>query len=274
MTGKQHEEGVQLIRNAFSRARETGAPEWRTMTAAVLKNRILDLTSRAFDEADWGASSFRVFLEQFDDVVAVDASTRPPRVTIREDATALAPSSERDGLPDIGPQKRVRADLWNAVLDYSGRWAYLWDDGRVTKAVPDRLPAGGKVLPSLTKAEFKGWRSDFLDRIGGEHAGAQPFLRNWLEREEPLATLPPEFRIPWVVELKGRVLKRLQDWFRDNNVIPPLDLVVGEDETLQASQGKGAEDLRQYVLAAVREMTAAELGALQLPASVAFRVKR
>ncbi len=48
------------------------------MTLAVLKNRVLDHTDRSFDEARWGAGSFREFVGMFPEVVSVDSSTRPP----------------------------------------------------------------------------------------------------------------------------------------------------------------------------------------------------
>ena len=43
-----------LLVAAFESARATGKRDWNTMTAAVLKNRVLHLTSRSFDEAALG----------------------------------------------------------------------------------------------------------------------------------------------------------------------------------------------------------------------------
>lgn len=273
MTGKRHEEGAELIREAFARARESGAPEWQTMTAAVLKNRLLDLTDRSFAEAQWDASTFRTFLEQFGDVVSVDWSRRPPSVTLLEATDFRAPIVDAHrARADIGPRRRIRSDLWAAILDYSGTHSYVWQGGEAVPHAPDQVPAGADVLPSLTQAEFREWRSKFVERLGTDHAAAVPFLRTWLEREQPLGMLPSEFRIPWVIELKSRVLNRLEDWFRMRGIAAPSDLIVGEDESPE--RGEDLDDLRGCILEAVRTMTVAELKAVHLPASVLLRIKR
>jgi hypothetical protein len=46
-----------LTRQAFEQARLSGRQEWQMMTTAVLKNRMLQLTSREFTEAAYGANS-------------------------------------------------------------------------------------------------------------------------------------------------------------------------------------------------------------------------
>lgn len=275
MTGEKHEEGVSLIRQAYDAARASGLSEWQTMTIAVLKNRLLDQTNREFKESDWGADTFKEFVEQFGDVLSIDATSRPPRATLRtySDSSPAGAVGE-GGTRDIGPRKRIRGDLWNAILDYTGRRAYLWENGNLLVVEPDQVVAGAKKLPSLTKAEFKAWRSEFADRVSAESQGAEPFLRSWLEREQPLGALPPEFRIPWVVELKRRVLERLENWFRTNAIPCPPDLVVGDEEPPAQGHPEADEALRGYVQAVVREMTDAELEALQLPVSATFRVRR
>lgn len=276
MTGdEKHQQGADLIRQAFVRARQSGSPDWQTMTIAVLKNRLLDLTNREFKESEWGATTFKEFVEKFGDIVTLDEISRPPRVTLCGDAAVPLPGGEPAGTArDIGPRKRIRNDLWIAVLDYGGGDSYVWENGHATSVDPGQVSSGQKVLPSLTKADFKAWRAEFVDRISAESSGAEPFLRSWLEREQPLGMLPPEYRIPWVVELKRRVLGRLEDWFRSNDLPIPPDLVVGDEEPQQESRGEGTSALRDYVLAAIREMTDDELEALQLPATAALRIKR
>lgn len=274
MTGEKHEQGADLIRKAFAVARQSGSPEWRTMTIAVLKNRLLDLTNREFKEADWGATTFKEFVEQFGGVVTIDEADRPPRVTLRDEAALPVSGGKPAGARDIGPRRRIRNDLWTAVLDYSGPWVYVWENGYATAVASEKVAPGATVLPSLTKAEFKAWRTEFVERISAESSGADPFLRGWLEREQPLGVLPAEYRVPWVIELKRRVLGRLEDWFRANDIPVPADLVVGDEEPAEEDRDEGAEALREYALAAIRGMTAAELEALQLPATAALRAKR
>lgn len=112
MTG-EHERGVELIESAFAAARNTGSPGWRSMTSAVLKNRILDLTNREFDEADWGADSFRAFLGQFNDILRVDPSKRPMQVTLLEERSASIEGSTLSPVLDLGRERQIRRDLWN-----------------------------------------------------------------------------------------------------------------------------------------------------------------
>lgn len=96
-----YERGAELIRAAFERARESGSEGWRTMTPAVLKNRILDATDRTFDESKWGASSFAEFLRQFDDVVVPASDSRPPQVMLMQAQPAAAPQDAGDQALDI-----------------------------------------------------------------------------------------------------------------------------------------------------------------------------
>ncbi len=49
-----HAAGARLIFAAFAQARDSGREDWRRMTLAVLKNRILGLTDCDFSGAlDW-----------------------------------------------------------------------------------------------------------------------------------------------------------------------------------------------------------------------------
>jgi hypothetical protein len=275
---RQHERGAELIRAAFDRARESGAPEWRTMTTAVLKNRILDLTDRGFAESDWGAPSFGGFLKLFPDVVTLDLAGRPPRATlVSEEAPAAAPTEAEPGQREIGPRRRIRGDLWSAVLDYSSPGEYWWDGSRAVRVKPGSSLEGAEArrLPTATQEEFKAWRAEFVKRKSEESPGAGAFLHSWLDREEPLTALPGTFRIPWVVELKRRVLDRLEDWFTVNEIAPPPDLLIDESAPPPGSSGSGdPSSLRDYVLAVVGQMTREELEALNLPVSALLRVKR
>lgn len=49
----------ELVLRAFAWARASGRENWRVMTVALLKNRLLDLTEKKFDESRWGAGSTR-----------------------------------------------------------------------------------------------------------------------------------------------------------------------------------------------------------------------
>ena len=97
------------------------------MTTAVLKNRLLDLTGRAFDEAAYGATSFMDFVLRNKETLAVDHSTVPPLVELRNAASSRQPSDEA---VDVKAPHRIRPDLWKAALDYSSGTRYVWDVAR------------------------------------------------------------------------------------------------------------------------------------------------
>ena len=269
MTG-EHQRGVELIESAFAAARNTGSPDWRSMTSAVLKNRILDLTDREFDEADWGADSFRAFLGQFDDILRVDPSKRPAQVTLLEERSSSTVGSAPSPVLDLGRERQIRRDLWNAVMDFSSGCAYGWDCDR---AVPIGLDDTSDMLllPTLSKEEFKGWREDFVKRQVADGTDAET-LDLWLKQEGAMKDLPGGLRIKWVVELKRRVLERLQGWFSEKNSQPPSDLIVDEEE--RGSDDASTEALRELVLATVRAMNADELQALCLPPAAVLRSRR
>lgn len=269
MTG-EHERGVELIKNAFAAAREAGSPEWRSMTSAVLKNRILDLTNREFDEADWGVGSFRAFLEQFVDVLSIDSSKRPARVTLLEEGSAGTAQGASSPL-DLGRDRQIRRDLWNAVMDFSreGR-EYRWDG---EKAIHVEIGEASHMalLPTLSPEEFEAWREDFAKRQSASGVDAET-LDRWLREKGAMKDLPGGPRIKWVIELKRRVLERLQGWFSEEGLQPPSDLIV--DERGYGSGNTSTEALREFVLATVREMSSDELEALRLPAVAMLRSRR
>lgn len=261
-----HEQGAELIRAAFERARESGAPQWQTMTPAVLKNRLLDATDRTFDESDWNASSFAEFLKQFDDVLAPVPDSRPPQIRLVQGESF---SAQRE-IRDIGSKRRIRPDLWDAVLDHSSDLRYFWDGKRAVQVAPDEDPVGVE-LPTLDKSEFSEWRHEFVRRESLNHPRARARLVSWLEKDQPLVALPRPLRTSWVVELKMRVFGRLEDWFQAEGIAPPDDLVYDDD--LAGSPDRDADALRERVLAAVRAMSREELETLQLPATVLMRIK-
>jgi len=267
-----HKSGKRLIERAFEAARDAGSPEWRTMTTAVLKNRLLDLTERSFKEADWGASSFRGFLAQFDDLVDVDASQRPPLVSLREETAEAVPAAKKSAWPsgDLGPRRRIRNDLWTAIVDFSSGTRYYWHKGEAAAFSSGSSKPPGELLPTLSKEEFEGWRSEFVERRKAEGPAGEA-LGAWLRYERGIVELPHDFRIAWVVELKQRVLMRLLEWFEVRELTPPEDLIV--DEATSRPTGMETEALRELVIASVRDMTREELEALQLPASAVLRLK-
>lgn len=272
-----HQEGANLIRRAFEAARDSEVADWRSMTSAVLKNRILDITDREFDEGRWGAEDFRGFVGQFEEIVEVDPSKRPPRVIYLPetiDAEVQSPDAgEGTAITRVasGRSKRIRQDLWRAIVDYSSGQIYVWDD---EMAVPKGGDADTRpVLPTLDQAEVRRWRGDFLEGTTlPEDADLGPYLAAWAKSEGGTPGLPGPLRQQWIESFKNRVAQRLLDWFSENSIVPPSDLV--EDARAKRGAPTNVEALRSYVMDCVRMMNRAELEDLRLPPSAALRAAR
>lgn len=272
-----HQEGAELIRRAFEAAQGSEVADWRSMTSAVLKNRILDLTGREFDESRWGAENFRGFVDQYGEILEVDTTKRPPRVIYLPETTdSEAQSSDAGKGPPItrvasGRSKRIRRDLWRAIVDYSSSQIYVWEN---EMAVPRGDDADARpVLPTLDQTELRGWREDFVGATTlPEDADLGPYLTAWAKSESGTPGLPGPLRQQWIENFKNRVAQRLLDWFSENSIVPPLDLV--EDARPRRKMSTNVEALRSYVMDCVRAMNQAELEDLRLPPSAALRAAR
>lgn len=242
------------------------------MKTAVLKNRLLDLTNRQFKESDWGADSFRGFVERFDDVVAIVPGEHPlaVRLLARDCSGPLVAEGETAAqAPDPGPRFRIRRDLWEAILDHSSGTRYVWDGQRAVPVSDGGLAEEANLLPTLSEEEYQSWRSEFVRARSSENSSAASFLYVWLEKEQPLGMLPSPLRVAWIIELKQRVIERLQAWFKERGIDPPSDLLT--DEAPTQDEKVDVEALRELVLATVRGMSRAELESLRLPARVLMR---
>ena len=112
------EEARQLVVRAFAMAKASGREDWRQMTGAVLKNRLLDITDRAFDESDWGAASMRGLVEQLDDTVRFDKSLRPGQVVLLDqiDVGEQVDTATKERARNSGDWS-IRRDLRESVID-------------------------------------------------------------------------------------------------------------------------------------------------------------
>lgn len=208
-----------LVERAFEMARDRKPQHWRTMTVAVLKNRMLQLTGRNFDETHYGARNMHELAGLLPELLAVDDSTLPPTVTLRE-----GPPSDLPLLTIL--RGKIRSDLWNAVMDYASGRTWVWVDGRAV-ADPPELPDRTSVLPTLTAEEMQHWRDDFVTaHRDGLDAKDATRLDAWVAGTGRTQQLPVSLRRPWNERLKEGVLDRLHAWFEYRAEIPPQDIVT------------------------------------------------
>lgn len=254
----------ELVRQAFAQAQASGRKDWNVMSIAVLKNRLLQISSREFDEQAYGASSMVQLVKSIPETISLDETFRPPHVTLLE-------AMPHEVAPDALKAMRVRPDLWDAIFDFSSPGIYVWDGMQaVLQPSSDELAADGDLrLPTLTREELDAWRATFVS----EHPELD--LDAWRERSFSTYYLPAELRGQWNRFMKTGAIDRLRRWFHQHEIVPPLDLAGSLERPSPGSPDRSeVEELRRYVLRCVAVMRPAELRALQIPASVAARVSR
>ena len=266
------EDARQLIRRAFEQARASGKPDWHRMTSAVLKNRLLSLTDNSFNEEEYGASTFMMFISKCSDLVDVDKSRFPPIVELRDsELEDLAPSH----VDSTSSRPRIRSDLWQASLDYSSGTQYVWDlTDRMAR--PIRFGESSPTIPSVTQAVLQEWRQDFIDdqrktdSISPEQESQVDF---WITQHLPTSYLPSPLIPQWNGFLRDKVYEHLLSWFNDSEIDPPSDLISkGSERT--TSRPSDTEALRRLILRVVGQMTERELAQLNLPPKAILRATR
>ena len=266
------EDARHLIRQAFDQARASGKPDWRRMTTAVLKNRLLGLTDNSFDEAEYGADTFTRFVLGHDDLVSLDRSKHPPIVELRQVAPEESTSDSSEA-PHSRP--RIRSDLWQAVVDYSSGTNYVWDSvyGQAKPSLPGE---GRQSLPPITQTVHQQWRQEFLDalRTSTDIASEQHSqVDTWVQHQLPTSRLPPHWIPRWNGFFRDKVHQHLLSWFDESGLEPPSDLIITVAERTRAGSSD-AETLRRLVLRVVEEMTEHELSQLKLPTRAVLRATR
>ena len=250
----------ELIRLAFENAKSTGRADWYRMDVGVLKNRILNLTNRSFRESDYGVPRFLEFVRDHRDILEIDETRRPPAVTLMGVCQESRSVSESAGT-------RVRADLWRAVMNFSGDVRYIWDnDECVAKPATDPA-AEGLVMPTITAAQFTRWKEAFARSVDDTEHDAR--FEEWVKHLRPASFLATHVRLRWNEYLKKEVENHLIAWFEQQKLAPPPDLL----ETWHSGVPAPEEDLRRRLIACLRSMTMDELQRVQIPSSVLLRLK-
>ncbi|MGQ0774471.1 MAG: hypothetical protein ACT4NY_08655 [Pseudonocardiales bacterium] len=192
------ERGRSLVLAAFDEARASGREDWYQMTTAVLKNRLLNSTHRAFDEKNFGVWSMVDFARLFPDDLKVDTRSAHPVVLLTRPETLPALMTEDSVSTDTRFPYKIRSDLWRAVVDYRSGSTYVWDQmaGLARAADPDDP---SPVLPTVTDTEVADWRQDFADSVRPELSSdwVVERLDEWLQRGYGTGFLPAGLRSRW-----------------------------------------------------------------------------
>ena len=269
------DDGKALIRKAYEMARSSGKSDWKRMTVAVLKNRILQLTNREFRETKYGANTFLEFLKSASDIVRVDETARPAvaeYLSEPEPGGSEAPTTERF--------VRVRPDLWRAVMDYASGHQFVWEPATnsARETAPEEVSEGQvpeNALPTISPDELSAWRGEFVAKhIGGIDGSTAARLEHWQKHRLPSTFLSSRLLGDWNRELKSRVAARLTDWFQTKGLPPPVDLVSVPPELPRREIPSDVAALRRLIAECVAVMTERELSDLRLPPAAVLRAQR
>lgn len=264
----QHPGLQDLVLDAFRMAARRGKPEWHRMAGTVLKNRLLDLTERSFDEADYGADRFGDLVEQLDDLLTVDHSAKPYLIELREPYRSEIQQS--DAASASSSAKTIRSDLWHAIVDYSSGQKWVWDP-RAGKAVlaQEIIEPGEDELPTLDRSTHQSWRAEFAEEhLAGVADEEALKVQLWASKGLGTSALPAQLRGPWNIWMGDRVHERLLGFFQSRGLEPPKDVLIPR------KRPKPADALRKYIVQCVALMSERELKELRIPAEIAMRLRR
>ncbi len=258
-----------LILEAFSSAASEGRADWYQMRGSVLKNRLLDLTNRSFDESTYGAERFSDLVEQLSDVLVADHTAKPFIVELLDTQRPKIEAPTDADVPLAG--LRIRPDLWNAIVDYSNADGWVWDEA-TRQAIPvdeDAEVEPSNLLPTLDHQALQAWRGEFAsdhrDELGEKELSQ---IDEWAEKGLGTAALPMRLRRPWNNRMRDRVHATLVEYFKSQGEDVPPDLVV------ERRAKRPGDELRSFVLRCISLMDERELMDLRIPADVAMRASK
>lgn len=217
------------------------------MRLAVLKNRMLQLSDRDFDERKLGFESFSQFVST---VLRQLVEVSGPECSLRD------PGSVKGG----ADRERVNPDFWRATLDYSSGRHYYWDPGAHTVHALSATQASNPKwvkIPSATPEMLAKWRQEFRD--------AHPdnkLVEIWSAEARPTRFLPWNLQGQWNGELRRHVSGLLREWATNNSL--ELELAARVETSESAFRL-----LRKIAHAWVDRLSEDELRKLPIPLGVA-----
>jgi hypothetical protein len=272
--------GRKLILAAFDEARSSGRPDWHVMTIAVLKNRLLDITRRAFDEESYGVSSILEFVKLYPDLLSIESEARPPRITlVNRELLSGIESEEDEDASSTSVRTLIRSDLWRAMVDYASGDTYVWDT--VAKIARVAFPGDtSPTLPTFSVDEMASLRAQFAESQRPSQLSAER-LDEWVTNNYGSNFLPRPLRGRWNGFFREALLDRLRKRFEELHIEPPGDLVrqSSSSEIRQAAVAAPSEvdaaSLRELVHRCVAIMSERELADLRIsPATVVRALRR
>lgn len=248
------------------------------MRSAVLKNRLLQLTEREFDEARYGGGSMvavalRVpgLLELVSERPAVLKLTDPSVVS--NDAPLTA-EKRQVASPFRWKDVRLRPDLWHAVVASRSGTTYVWDV--LTEQAREQTLLDGQsqfVLPSIGPEELAKLRAQFsAERV--QDPQMKDRIAGWLD--DFATPIPKRIRREWAEYLKSVAVTRVQEWFQMRGIQPPADLLqfASTADLPATSDVVRTRTLKSSLLRAIQMMTEEELRQVLVPASVLMRYEQ
>lgn len=272
------EELRQLILQAFEEARDSGKADWEAMRSAVLKNRLLQLTNREFDENRYGGGSMVAVALRIPGLL--ELTSERPAVLKLSNPDMLA-SEATHSIEKRSPARavrwsdvRIRQDLWRAVVAPRNECSYVWDpeDGQAREASvldgPEHL-----TLPSFSEEELVRLRATFVEEQV-EDPEMRERLAPWVA--DPATRIPKRVRNEWLENLKNLAVARIQEWFQFVGLTVPGDLVQyasPADLPITADVVR-TRTLKAALLRAIQIMDDDELRQVLVPATVLMRYEQ
>ena len=153
--------------------------------------------------------------------------------------------------------------------------SYVWDP-IINQARPAQATDDGLKFRTLTVGEYRQWRANFIASLQGivdVTEGDNLRLSNWQSRLLSTPNLPNHLVSRWNRYVRDQVHQHVQNWFREQDLSPPPDLMLNVDQRMRR-EITSTVALRDLILNVVREMTEAELSQLILPPQAILRAVR
>jgi hypothetical protein len=232
-------------------------------------------TGRSFDERALGFATFLDF---------VRAAEQAGVVTVRQVSSGRWIDPVRRAIESSPQNPRIRADLWVAFNDWSGRKRYTWDADRQFvevqpadegAAAPAPRP-GTRLIPIVPIAEETQlqWARDFLAGHPNERIAesVQPTLetgKGSFVRFALLIRADSRVAAEWRAARKARVAEAIRSWAArhalDVDPYSPVESRSIETAHHEASPDEPVDQLRAAIKRAVDRMSPSELRELRIP---------